>query len=84
MLLGIKTVKSNGGKTNDKDMNAAKMVVTGNPKMTMSKNDSTPTTLVVQWCETAVVVGLEGGIIKDLEPSTGARIKVVQRSQTSI
>ena len=43
MLLGIKTVKSTGGKTNDKDMNAAKMVVTGNPKMTMSKNDSTST-----------------------------------------
>ena len=41
MLLGIKTVNSTGGKTNDKDMNAAKMVVTGNPKMTMSKNDST-------------------------------------------
>ena len=39
MLLGIKTVKSTGGKTNDKDMNAAKMVVTGNPKMTMSRND---------------------------------------------
>ena len=35
MLLGIKTVKFN------KDMNAAKMVVTGNPKMTVSKNDST-------------------------------------------
>ena len=76
MLIGIKTVKSTGGKTNDKDMNAAKMVVTGNPKMTMSKNDSTPTTLVVQWCEAAVIVGPEGGIIKDLELSTGARIKV--------
>ena len=37
MLLGIKTVKSTLGKTNDKDMNTAKMVVTGNTKMTMSK-----------------------------------------------
>ena len=60
-------------------MNAAKMVVTGNPKMTMSKNDSTPTTLVVQWCEAAVIVGPEGGIIKDLELTTGARIKVETR-----
>ena len=76
MLLGIKTVKSAGGKTNDKDMNAAKMVDTGNPKMTMSRDDSIPTTLVVQWCEAAVIVGPEGGIIKDLELSTGARIKV--------
>ena len=76
MLIGIKTVKATGGKTNDKVMNAAKMVVTGNPKMAMSKNDSTPTTLVVQWCETAVIVGPEGGIIKDLELSTGARIKL--------
>ena len=33
-------------------------------------------TLVVQWCEAAVIVGPEGGIIKDLELSTGARIKV--------
>ena len=41
MLLGIKTVKSTGGKTNDKDMIATKIVVTGNPKMTLTKNDST-------------------------------------------
>ena len=83
MLLGIKTVKSTGGKTNDKDMNAAKMVVTGNPKMTMSKNDSTPTTLVVQWCEAAVLVGPEGGIVKDLELSTGAKIKVAQHPRVA-
>ena len=76
MLLGIKTVKSTSGKTNDKDINAAKMVDTGNPKMTMSRDDSIPTTLVVQWCEAAVIVGPEGGIIKDLEPSTGARIRL--------
>ena len=65
-----------GGKTNDTSENASKKVDGGNPKMSMSKIDSTSATLVVQWYEAAVIVGPEGKNVKELKQSTGARIMV--------